>query len=338
MNNSLVKPITTKANYAWNDGEDDGQDGKLAPPSTKIKSESINLFELLEDRNSYQGCNRVLFLFILFFTIYQVMIHANHNTDIAATKNIIKRKLIVPRDEFEERDFNAWSINLMKNIIEDPLFFTKKIKLMRISFEFEYTLCNNTYHYPKQGSPNSRLKMKGYGENVCPWEIGQIGNRNRALQDPSVKQYLKDKYGLLSAKDPNYFNTRNNLLFVVYSAELKPVNRSQIAMQQLQSMESALKNESKSLRIGHLHIELFDPFDQHFFWCQVFTDDETSKSLNVGVWPINVAPNIENKDLVLWFIILYVLHIVFACEYFVRTSEVLKSTKSKEPAVAPLRQ
>ena len=68
MNNSVV-PITTKANNAWNNGEDDGQDGKLAPPSAKIESESMNFYELLEDRNSYQGCNRLLLLFILFYTM-----------------------------------------------------------------------------------------------------------------------------------------------------------------------------------------------------------------------------------------------------------------------------
>ena len=152
----------------------------------------------------------------------------------------------------------------MKNIVEDPLFFTERIELMRISFELEFALCNSTDHYPKQGSTKSRLKMKGYGENVCPWKIGQIANQipgngkfNSPLRDPSVKQYLKDKYGLLSAKDPNYFNIRGNLIFVVYSAELNPVNRSQIAMQQLQSLESVLKNESNSLRLSALHIELF---------------------------------------------------------------------------------
>ena len=73
MNNSVV-PVTTKANEAWRDGEEVGQDGNLSPPSAKINSESMNFYELLEDRNSYQGCNKLLFLFLYFIAVYQVVI------------------------------------------------------------------------------------------------------------------------------------------------------------------------------------------------------------------------------------------------------------------------
>ena len=147
-----------------------------------------------------------LFLSVMFIAMFQVVMHSTRNMDIAATKSLIKRKLIPPRDQFEERNFHAWSIKLSKDIIGDPLFFGDKFKLLRLSFELEYALCNSTYHYPKQVSPNSRLKLKGYDENVCPWDIGQIANQvpgdyqaNSPLSDDSVKKYLKDKYGLLAA-------------------------------------------------------------------------------------------------------------------------------------------
>ena len=63
--------------------------------------------------------------------------HSTRNMDIAATKSLIKRKLIPPRDQFEERNFHAWSIKLSKDIIGDPLFFGDKFKLLML-FTKEY--------------------------------------------------------------------------------------------------------------------------------------------------------------------------------------------------------
>ena len=64
------------------------------------------------------------------------MIHATRNTDIAATKNVIKRKLIAPRDQFEEQEFHAWTITLMKDIINNETknesFFNNKILISKI--------------------------------------------------------------------------------------------------------------------------------------------------------------------------------------------------------------
>ena len=96
-------------------------------------------------------------------------------------------------------------------------------------------------------------------------------------------------------------------------------------MQQLQSMESALKNESKSLRIGRIFVELFNPFDQIFFYSEAIVHDETSKFLRIMINPMNVAPNIENTELALWFIILCVLHIKFMYDQTSRNIEIAKA-------------
>ncbi len=116
--------ITTKSKYAWNTKEqDDGHGDKQTSTvlSTKPKLESVNLFKVLEDRYSYVGCHNFIFLVVWWFVVYQVVLSLTFYTDIAKQTNLIKNKLLVPTNEFERPDFNAWGIKLGRKIAEESL-------------------------------------------------------------------------------------------------------------------------------------------------------------------------------------------------------------------------
>ena len=116
----------------------------------KKQKETINLFEVLEDRYAYEGFNKFIFYCFVFFVIYQWILSSFRNADdIAGHVNLIRNKLVPSsKDLLEREEFNAWGLKLMRDMIDNSTFFGDKYNLIRIIAYVEPTLCNRTSHHP----------------------------------------------------------------------------------------------------------------------------------------------------------------------------------------------
>ena len=73
-------------------------------------TESIDLFEVLEDRYAYEGFNKFIFYLVWFLVTYQWMLSCYRYPDAAATKRKLRKGLIPSKDQFERKEFNDWGI------------------------------------------------------------------------------------------------------------------------------------------------------------------------------------------------------------------------------------
>ena len=117
-------------------------------------TESIDLFEVLEDRYAYEGFNKFAFYCFWFFAIYQWVLSCFRYPGTAAVVHHKLRKGLIPsKDQFERKEFNDWGIKTMENIVNDPNFFGDEYKLMRATLELQPTLCNHTSWHPRDVQP-----------------------------------------------------------------------------------------------------------------------------------------------------------------------------------------
>ena len=92
-------------------------------------TESIDLFEVLEDRYAYEGFNKFAFYCFWLFVMFQWMLsHYRYPGAVAADSHKL-RKFIALKDQFERKEFNDWGIKTMENIVNDPNFFGDEISL-----------------------------------------------------------------------------------------------------------------------------------------------------------------------------------------------------------------
>ena len=142
-----VRPVET-------DGREQGKEKKA--------KETINLFEVLEDRYAYEGLNKFIFYCFAFFLVYQSLYSTYRNADdVAEHSNLIRNKLLpASKDFFERREFNVWGLNIMKDMIDNPNFFGDKYHLIRLTVYVEPTLCNSASHHP-----HSKLDRADYDAN-----------------------------------------------------------------------------------------------------------------------------------------------------------------------------
>ena len=95
-------------------------------------TESIDLFEVLEDRYAYEGFNKFIFYCFWLFVLYQWVLSSYRYPDNAAAAKYKLRKGLMPsKDQFERKEFNDWGIKTMEFIVNDPNFFGDEYKLMR---------------------------------------------------------------------------------------------------------------------------------------------------------------------------------------------------------------
>ena len=85
--------------------------------------ELVNLYDVLDDRFAHEGCCRFLFFSFFFFFIFHLSISATYYADVAGEKSNFKDKLIVPNDQFERKQFNAWGLQLMRDLANDQKYF-----------------------------------------------------------------------------------------------------------------------------------------------------------------------------------------------------------------------
>ena len=69
-------------------------------------TESIDLFEVLEDRYAYEGFNKFAFYCFMFFATFQMLMSVHQSaSDVPGHINIIRSKLIPPsKDLFERKE------------------------------------------------------------------------------------------------------------------------------------------------------------------------------------------------------------------------------------------
>ena len=111
--------------------ESEGQEGN---------TESIDLFEVLEDRYAYEGFNKFAFYLTWFIVIYHLHLSSWYYDDVGGEKLLLRR---IPNDGFERKEFNAWGIKYMKDVTTDLEYFGDQFILTRVTAGVSTTLCNN---------------------------------------------------------------------------------------------------------------------------------------------------------------------------------------------------
>ena len=129
-------------------------------------TESIDLFEVLEDRYAYEGFNKFVFYCFMFFAMYQFLMSMYQGaSDVFGHMNIIRSKLIPPsKDLFERKEFNEWGLKLMKDVVNTPDFFGDEYALMRVTAYVEPTLCNHSKNHPHSNLVTSQVKSYEEGQ------------------------------------------------------------------------------------------------------------------------------------------------------------------------------
>ena len=167
----------------------------VAPEDSKGRERVVNLYEVLDDRFAQEGCCRFLFFVCFFFFVCHFSMSASYYADVAGEKSNFKDKLIVPSDQFERKQFNAWGLQLMRALANDQKYFGDKLEVMRVHAQLHTILCNYTEQHPKGAgntpsdgnrAPQSSL-AKTY-ENVCPVLSGVIGKGNEHKKLTSLMQ------------------------------------------------------------------------------------------------------------------------------------------------------
>ena len=244
-----VSPIATKF---WENGDDVQEE------------EQVNLFEVLEDRYAYQGCNKLVYLLVYMFVVYQCLKSLTHFSEMASHKHIIKKKLIFPKPDFQREGFNAWGLKKVKDVINDPYYFGDKLKLMRATIYVVPFLCNNTQDFPRginnaaefKNGIHQHSRAKSY-EEVCPLYTATDSNKG------SLISHLKQAYNIYSINHEAW----DGVAIPIHTVELNTKNRTDIATMQLRQLEEALSQEKTALRLYLLIIETLNPFD-HIWYCK----------------------------------------------------------------------
>ena len=191
-----------------------------ASEEPKKPEESVNLYEVLDDRFALEGCCRFLFSAFFFLIIFQLSMSASYYADIAGEKSNFKDKLIVPNDHFERKQFNAWGIQLVRDLVDNHKYFGDKMELMRVHASLQPILCNYKKQHPKgtgntpsdgNSAPKSSL-AKSY-ENICPVLSSGVG------KNENMMSLLQSKYKLYSEFDTGFWG-RLVLSVPIYSAEI----------------------------------------------------------------------------------------------------------------------
>ena len=134
---------STQVRPAETDGWEQGKEKKA--------KETINLFEVLEDRYAYEGFNKFICHLALFFITYQWLLCIVNWSDVAGHKNILKHKIVPSSfEQLERNEFNSWSYKIMKEVINDNEYFGDEFRLMRITAWISPTLCNHTKQHPRK--------------------------------------------------------------------------------------------------------------------------------------------------------------------------------------------
>ena len=288
--------------------------------------ELVNLYDVLDDRFAHEGCCRFLFFSFFFFFIFHLSISATYYADVAGEKSNFKDKLIVPNDQFERKQFNAWGLQLMRDLANDQKYFGDKLEVMRITAFLQPKLCNYKSHHPRgsiddtyyeNSAPKSSF-VKTY-ENVCPvLSSGSgVGKDKEALV-----LLLKDRYKVYSLSDSRDMR-RSRVTVPIFSAEVHELNKTHVASQALNKLESALGNETM-LELTRIDVEVLNPFDHLWYYILVDpTDDATTKRLELITRIITTLPQRENTA----FVIFFVVSVFFQYQFSRNMLEVNKRNK-----------
>eukprot|EP00942_MAST-04A_sp_MAST-4A-sp1_P000443 g443.t1 len=273
----------------------------------KKEKETINLFEVLEDRYAYEGFNKFVFYCFLFFAVYQWMLSSFRNVDdIAGHVNLIRNKLVPSsKDLFEREEFNAWGLKKMKDMIDNPKFFGDKYNLLRVTAYIEPTLCNSTNHHP-HGSLDAAYYdangihkssfMKSYEEAYgCPIYSSKQTREGKH----EIMSLLQSKYDVYSV----YHEWWRQISIPMYSAELHSQNSSNAVKKQRDGLKTALAIESRALRLESMYIEVLNPYDNIVLVVEIMEKDITTKKFQYYTRSLDTIPRSYNIMFITWTII-----------------------------------
>ena len=292
----------------------------------KALNVSLDLFEILEDRYAYEGCNRCMFIFFYFLFVYFLVASVTYNVDLAGEKIKLKNKLLPDDNNFERASFHNWALTTMGNMVKDPFYFGDKMSLMRIGMIVRPTLCNYTAKHPI--TIGGELNYENY-----------VHKRSRAItyeqqfQCPKVVDSENDPAGLVSALKSKYdlycVNSNDPVFVPVYSAEFHPDNSTQIVEKQLKNLGLALNGETRSLRIKRIFIETLDPFDHIWYFSEILLLDEVTKTIVLSPKSIGLIPPIENTAFVLCFMVVMIFHTLYSYRHIQIVLKLKKCTSTK---------
>eukprot|EP00944_MAST-04C_sp_MAST-4C-sp1_P003586 g3586.t1 len=273
----------------------------------KKPKETINLYEVLEDRYAYEGFNKFIFYCFVFFAIYQWILSSFRNVDdIAGHVNLIRNKIIPPsKDLFEREEFNAWGLNIMKGVIDNPKFFGDKYNLMRITVQVEPTLCNSTNHHPHNKLDSGEYDangirkdsfLKSYEQEFGCSAYSSMGDKKGQQE---IMLLLESKYGVYSVYDER----SQRMTIPMYSAELHPQNKSKIVEKQFEGLKKALAAESKGLRLRRVMIEVLNPYEDIVLMPSATIPDTTIKHFQLYIRSHDTISRHKNTRFIAWTIV-----------------------------------
>eukprot|EP00944_MAST-04C_sp_MAST-4C-sp1_P007551 g7551.t1 len=214
-------------------------------------TESIDLFEVLEDRYAYEGFNKFAFYSFFLFVTFQWMLslYRSPGAAVAASSHKLRKRLLPSKNQFERKEFNDWGTKTMENIVNDPNFFGDEYKLMRATLDLRPTLCNHTSWHPQDVRPLFGAKysiseasvVKSYQQKFeCP----TLSSMESETGVQEIVSLLNKSYGIHALFQERW----TSISVPIYSAELHTQNRSTAAMKQLLALRKAARKQKRQSR------------------------------------------------------------------------------------------
>eukprot|EP00944_MAST-04C_sp_MAST-4C-sp1_P001865 g1865.t1 len=247
-------------------------------------TESIDLFEVLEDRYAYEGFNKFAFYCFFLFALYQWQLSCFRYPDVAIAQHKLRRGLIPSNDQFERKEFNDWGIKTMENIVNDPNFFGDEYKLMRATLELQPTLCNHTSWHPQDVQPLFSTKYSVSKASIVKsyqrkFECPAYSSMEAETGVQEIVSLLNKTYGLYSLLNEKY----TSVSVPIYSAELHTQNQSNAAMKQLLALRKAFAKEKRSLRLLEVWIEVLNPYTGMIHVVNIWIKDLPLKTVQFNI-------------------------------------------------------
>ena len=281
-------------------------------PEKGEENETVDFFEILEDRYGYEGFNKFMFALFWYVITYH-MITADHSFSYVAGQmyKLKSRATTISAGQLERREYHKWALEWTDSVIADPKFFDDTFSLLRVGISIQPTGCNHSRSLKMgakagkvngdNGLPKSSNILSYEQKYVCP--VYSPHDNKEGLGN--IVTMLKEDYGVFG--EPHYPWTAIYIPF--YSAEIHPSNLTAIYTKQSQGVKQVLAKENDALRIKDVIIELLNPYDHAYVKMNAWVDDEVTKSLRYNNYGMSLTPKSEN----LWYVAISVIFLACVC-------------------------
>jgi hypothetical protein len=303
----------------------------------KIKHEEdeyeiVNLFEVLEDRYYYEGCNRCVFMTIYAFLILLIGFASIRGVDIAMTKSNIIAGLVPPETTLSRNGFAAWTVLTSRTLAQNPKYSVDdNLILLRMEAIVSPARCNYTYDHPvtPPGKDITKSTSSSYEVNVCKNKLA--GDEKNV--DSQIFQYKKifnlHAYSILHSKDMRFEkdNYYGSVFVPLWSAELHEQNISSVTQKQINNYEKLVVN-NPSVQVAGLVTQFLDPYKHLVYHVENKMDWRKTSAKRDAFITISPMPTLPQGNNAL-FIFLIVLMVCCAMAFTYSESMDIQDTLKK---------